>query len=59
MWCYRKPLKIKRTDTTESEEVLARIGNERCVLKSGVDRMVESPGHILRHERLLMMEGRV
>ena len=50
-------LKIKWSDKITNEEVLNRIGNERCLLKDIISRRVE----LVRHQGLLKsaMEGTV
>lgn len=61
MWCYRRMLKIRWTDMVRNEEVLTRIGEEKCLWNTLTRRRNRMVGHILRHPSLvsLVMEGTV
>jgi len=61
MWCYRRMLKVKWTDRVTNDEVLTRMGAQRCLWNMLTNRRDRLVGHILRHESLTntVLEGMV
>ena len=60
MWCYRRMMKIRWVDRVTNEEVLRRVGEERCFWRLLMKRRDRLVGHIQRHPGIasLVMEGR-
>ena len=61
MWCWRRMEKIKWSEKVTNEQVLARIGEKRTLLKNILRRKANWIGHILRRNCLLHddIEGRM
>ena len=61
MWCWRRIEKIKWTDRVTNEDVLRRVGEERIIIKTILQRKANWIGHILRRDCLLhdVIEGKL
>ena len=59
MWIWRKIEKIRWEDKKSNEEVLSKVGEERCLIKTIIMRKRNWIGHVLRHEGLMkeVLEG--
>ena len=61
MWFYRRMLRISWRDRVTNEDVLARIGMQRSLIKEIRKRQMNFLGHIIRSEKIehLCLTGRI
>ena len=61
MWFYRRMLRISWRDRVTNEEVMARMGVQRALVKEIRKRQLDFIGHIIRREQLehLCLTGRI
>jgi hypothetical protein len=48
-WCWRRVLKIKWTEMMRNEEVYRRVGEERTLWSTKLQRSTRWVGHVIRH----------
>jgi len=61
MWIWRRVEKISYTDRKTNKEVLDRVGEQRSLLKTLVNRKKKWIGHIIRGENIMkiVIEGKI
>ncbi|XP_048006632.1 uncharacterized protein LOC125241959 [Leguminivora glycinivorella] len=61
MWCWRRMEKISWTEKVTNEEVLNRVKEKRCILRTVECRRGNMLGHLLRHDEFIkiIIEGKV
>ena len=61
MWFYRRMLNVSWMDRVTNEEVLARVGRQRALLRELRGRQMNFLGHVIRSEKIehLCLTGRI
>ena len=61
MWFYRRMLRISWRDRVTNENVLARIGTQRSLIREIRKRQMNFLGHVIRSEKIehLCLTGRI
>ncbi|KAI5638904.1 reverse transcriptase (RNA-dependent DNA polymerase) domain-containing protein [Phthorimaea operculella] len=61
MWCWRRMEKISWTEKKTNDEVLHRVNEKRCLLRTIENRRGKMIGHLMRHDNFWknIVEGKI